>query len=314
MEKFNDARIEMLRKVGNMDQIASVRVCALEEGPGQGVRIAEFRNAAGLMFTVSPDRCMDVYDFTYKGMNISFHSRNGMRSPMSYTALKGEFSQQWSGGMLSTCGLDNVGGHCENGPIYPTHGRISAIPAEHFGTRTYWENEDYCLEASGEIHEARLYGSHLTLSRTVSTRLNAKSVVIRDTISNLDCKDEPFMLLYHCNFGYPLLTENARVLTTDARVQPMNDLSTDPCHMLAPVDGREEELYLAHAKTQMAAGMLYNPDLHLAGYVRFSTEHLPRFLEWKMMKSHDYVLALEPCNTWSIDRNTAAQQDKLAVL
>lgn len=314
MEKFNDVRIETLRNVGNMDQLAGVRVCTLAEGPGQGVRIAEFHNAAGLMFTVAADRCMDVYDFTYKGMNISFHSRNGMRSPMSYTALKSEFAQQWSGGMLSTCGLDNVGGHCENGAIYPTHGRISAIPAENFGVRAYWENGDYRMEASGEMHESRLYGSHLAISRNVSTRLNAKCAIIHDTISNLDCKDEPFMLLYHCNFGYPLLTENCRVLTTDARIQPLNGISDDPCRMLAPVDGRGEELYLAHAQTQIAAGMLYNPDLHLAGYVRFNAEHLPRFLEWKMMKSHDYVLALEPCNTYSLDRNAAAAQGKLAVL
>ena len=84
--------------------------------------------------------------------------------------------------------------------------------------------------------------------------------------------------------------------------------------MLNPIDGRGEELYLAHTKTKRAAAMLYNPDLKLAGYVLFDTEHLPRFLEWKMMKSHDYVLALEPCNTWSIDRSAALAQDKIAHL
>ena len=309
-----DPRIEALRKVGNMDQLAGIRLAQLAEGPGRGVTVAEFHNAAGLRFTVSPDRCMDIYDFSYKGVNISFLSRNGMRSPMSYTALKSEFAQQWSGGMLSTCGLDNVGGHCEAGTIYPTHGRISAIPAEQFGYSARWEKDDYILEASGEIHEARLYGSHLTLSRRIRTSLNAKCVRISDIISNLDAKDEPFMLLYHCNFGAPLLAEGCRVLTSEAEHQPLNALSTDPAHMLNPIDGRGEELYLAHAKTKRAAAMLYNPELNLAGYVLFDTEHLPRFLEWKMMKSHDYVLALEPCNTWSLDRNTATEQGKIAIL
>lgn len=307
-------KLDALKRVGNIEQLAGVRLAKLADGSGQGVTVAEFHNAAGLRFTVSPDRCMDLFDFSYKGINFSFLSRNGMRSPMSYTALKGEFAQQWSGGMLSTCGLDNVGGHCENGAIYPTHGRISATPAEKFGYSARWDGDEYILEATGEVHEARLFGSHLSLSRHISTTLNGKSVRISDTISNLDAADEPFMLLYHCNFGHPLLNENCRVFTSQAKYQPLNALSTDPAHMLPPIDGRDEELYLAHAETKRAYALLYNPDLELAGYVAFDTEHLPRFLEWKRMKSHDYVLALEPCNTWAIDRNTAAAQNKLAVL
>ena len=32
------------------------------------------------------------------------------------------------------------------------------------------------------------------------------------------------------------------------------------------------------------------------------------------MKSHDYVLALEPCNTFGIDRTEAKKQGKIAVI
>ena len=33
-----------------------------------------------------------------------------------------------------------------------------------------------------------------------------------------------------------------------------------------------------------------------------------------MMKSHDYVLALEPCNTFGINRKEAMAENKIAVL
>ena len=33
-----------------------------------------------------------------------------------------------------------------------------------------------------------------------------------------------------------------------------------------------------------------------------------------MMKSHDYVLALEPCNTFGINRKEATEAGKIAVL
>ena len=307
--------IDLLKRVGHPEQLCGIREAKLTCGSGEGVAVAEFHNAAGLRFTVVPDRCMDLYDLSYRGVNLSFLSRNGLRSPLSYTALNGEFAQQWSGGMLSTCGLDNVGGACADGSaIYPTHGRISAVPAQRFGVQARWEGDDYVLEASGEMHQTRLYGAHLSLERTIRTTLNARSLTIHDRISNLDAKEEPLMLLYHCNFGYPLLDQGAQVLVSASRAEPLNDLSTDPARMMSPVDGRGEELYLCHASGERCTAMLYNPALELAGYVAFDTAALPRFLEWKMMKSHDYVLALEPCNTFGINRDEAAKEGKLAVL
>lgn len=306
--------IELLKRLGHPDQLCGIRESRLSRGLGEGVAVAEFHNAAGLRFTVVPDRCMDLYDLSYKGVNLSFLSRNGLRSPMSYTAMNGEFTQQWSGGMLATCGLDNVGGSCEDGITYPIHGRISAVPAQQFGTRCRWEGDDYVLEARGEMHQTRLYGAHLSLERSVRTTLNGKSLTIHDRITNHDATDEPLMLLYHCNFGHPLLDACARVLTTPAHAEPLNPLSDDPAHMLPPIDRRGEELYLCHARGSRCIAMLHNPELALAGYVAFDTAALPRFLEWKMMKSHDYVLALEPCNTWSIPRTQAIQENKITLL
>ena len=54
--------------------------------------------------------------------------------------------------------------------------------------------------------------------------------------------------------------------------------------------------------------------LELGAYVAFDTANLPNMVQWKMMKSHDYVLALEPCNTFGINRDEAAKEGKLAVL
>lgn len=307
--------IDLLKRLGHPEQLCGIREAQLLRGPGEGVRVAEFHNAAGLRFTVVPDRCMDIYDLSYRGVNFSFLSRNGLRAPQSWTPQRGEFAPQWGGGMLATCGLDNVGGACEEGSvIYPVHGRIGAVPAQSFGACARWENGEYVLRASGEMHEARLYGAHLALERTIETTLRGKSLTLRDRITNLDANDEPYMLLYHCNFGYPLLDEVSRVLTTPARMEPLNERSSQPARMTAPVDNRGEELFLGHAQTPRAIAMLCNPTLALAGYVAFDTDALPRFLEWKMMKSHDYVLGLEPCNTWGVARTQAVAEQKAAVL
>ena len=83
---------------------------------------------------------------------------------------------------------------------------------------------------------------------------------------------------------------------------------------MAPVDGRGEELYFRSYAPGRACGVLYTERLELGAYVAFDTRNLPNMVQWKMMKSHDYVLALEPCNTFGINRDEAAEQGKLAVL
>jgi len=287
---------KLLKQLGNIDQIAGVREAELSCGRGRGLRVAELYNAAGLRFTVCPDRGMDILDLSYRGVNYSFRTKNGTVGPAYVSPLPKEFAGQWPGGMLATCGLDNVGGGSTDGEIFPTHGRISALPADHFGASAEWKGNDYVLRAEGEMHQSGLCGRNLVLRREIATSLNSRSLTIHDTLTNMEPEDEPFMLLYHCNFGYPLLTPESLVYTSPTDIEPRNDISHDNHHMMAPVDGRGEELYLHTPKTKTAWGALVNPALGLGGYVRFDSANLPHFLQWKNMRSHDYVLAIEPCN------------------
>jgi hypothetical protein len=306
--------IQLLKQLGNISQIAGIRESTLIGGRGHGLRIAEFYNAAGLRFTVCPDRCMDILDLSYKGVNISFQSKNGIVSGSFTSPLPEAFSDQWPGGMLFTCGLDNVGGGYTDGTIYPTHGRISGIPAEHFGTDAAWLNNEYLLCAKGEMRQTRLYGRHLLLSRRISATLNSRSLTLNDRITNLEPAAEPFMLLYHVNFGYPILTEKSLVYTSDTETVPLNSISEDSKNMTAPVDGRGEEAFFHTAKTKTAWGCIINPSISLGAYVLFDTADLPYFIEWKNMRSHDYVLAVEPCNCRGIGRAAEQKADGLAVL
>ena len=170
----------LLKHLGNIDQIAGIREAKLLRGKGQHTQIAEVYNAAGLRFTVVPDRGMDLFDCSYKGINLSFQSKNGLTAPQVYSPADREFVNQWPGGLLATCGLDNVGGPCEMGEYYPTHGRISYTPAKTFGVETKWEGEDYLLRTTGQVDQSCLYGRNLSLRRTVETGLYRKSIKIQE--------------------------------------------------------------------------------------------------------------------------------------
>ncbi len=306
--------VELLKKLGNIDQVAGIREATLLRGRGEGIQVAEFYNAAGLRFTVVPDRCMDIFDFSYKGVNFSFQSKNGLTSPQAFTPANGEFAEQWPAGMLVTCGLGNVGGHVDCKGVFPTHGRISHVPAKNFGTETYWDGDRYVLRASGEVHQTKMYSRHLSIRRSYETALDEKSVRIHDVVTNFEAEDEPFMMLYHFNFGYPLLQADSCVETSACTKTAGNPISNDSVHMMEPVDGRGEEMYYRKDLGDRACGVIYNERLELGAFLSWDTANLPHMLEWKNMKSHDYVLAMEPCNTWGMDRKKAAEEGMLAVL
>lgn len=305
---------ELLKKLGNIEQIAGIRESRLVRGRGEGIEIAEFYNAAGLRFGVVPDRCMDIFDLSYKGVNFSFQSKNGLTSPMAFDPGEGEFANQWPAGMLVTCGLDNVGDESSKNENLPAHGRISHVPARNFGTETYWNGDRYLLRAIGEVHQTKMYSRHLSIRRTIETALDEKKLTIHDVITNFEAEDEPYMILYHFNFGYPLMQADSLVQFSKSSVSPMNEISTDPVHLMEPVDGRGEELFFRTDLGSRACGVIYNEHLELGAYIAFDTANLPNCLEWKNMKSHDYVLAIEPCNTCGLNRIEAMEQEKIAVL
>ncbi len=303
--------ITLLKHLGNLEQLCGIRESRLLE---PDMRITEVYNAAGLRFTLLPDRCMDIYDLSYRGINLSFQTKNGLRCPEAVSAAEGEFIHQWSGGALVTCGLDNVGAHTEAEGRCPDHGRITAMRARHYGTFAGWEGEDYLLRAQGEIHQARLNGSHLSIRRTLETGLQERCIRLRDVITNHEAEPEPFMLLYHCNFGYPLLQSGSEVAVTKGNVEIIADHPCDWQQITGPVDGMAEESFLHTHLGPKAAGVLYNRSLGLGVYLRWDTTHLPNMLQWKNLRSHDYVLALEPCNTYVVNREEALKTGKIAVL
>jgi hypothetical protein len=306
--------IKLLKHLGNIDQIAGIQESTLLRGRGEHIHVAEVYNAAGLRFTVVPDRGMDLFHCSYKGMNLSFQSKNGLTSPQSFSPKDNEFCDQWSGGMLVTCGLDNVGIQCESGGTCPTHGRFSYIPAKTFGTETKWEEEDYILRLSGQVDQTRLYGRHLSLCRTVETGLNSRSIKIWDKLTNFDAADEPYMLLYHINFGYPLVQEGTCMQVSGTKMETLAGSPDNYSRMEAPRDDATEELYLHTGFGKQGVGVIYNEKLELGAYVAFDAKNLPNMLQWKLRQSHNYVVAFEPSNTCGLNRSEATQAGKIAVL
>ncbi len=159
------------------------------------------------------------------------------------------------------------------------------------------------------MEESVLFGDKIRLTRTITSRIGARSLAIHDIAENFGYKTSPFTILYHINPGFPLLDACSRLALTARESRGCDEHSAaNIAGMLefsAPVHGFEEENFhhtMAADPNGDAWAAVINPTLALALYVRWDAAALPFMNEWKMMGQGDYVVGVEPCNVPCEDR------------
>jgi hypothetical protein len=317
-------RRQVEKRVGHTSQIGGLKSYTLNDGPAAGVRAVDFRTTRGLEFTVLLDRGMDISEARYKGMSLCWRSPAGDAAPTFYDARGAEWLWTFFGGLLTTCGLTQIGPPNADGEEeLGLHGRISTAPAEKVNLREEWTGDDLLLEVSGVVREARLFGPCLEMHRTIRAHGSGARLELRDRIVNAGARPSPFMLLYHINVGFPLLDEGCELLLPTTNVEPRDAAAADGreqyAQIHAPVGGYEEKVYF-HTMQAGADGWvtcaLVNRRLSggLGLRLRYRLEELPVLTQWKMLGDREYVLGIEPGNSAVIGRSAARAAGSLVEL
>jgi hypothetical protein len=304
-----------------LDQAFGIEPFVFDDGPARGVRALRVRTGSGLSFVVLSDRGMDLGAVEYRGTPLAWLSPTGVTAPQ-YREIDGEgWLRSFGGGLLVTCGLQNVGPPSRrDGEKLGLHGRISNIPASNVSHEVRCEAESYVLEARGEVRESRVFGSNLLLKRKVSAHAGESQIRIEDTIHNEGFSPQPLMLLYHLNLGWPLVDETARLAGPGKPGEPPVPRDVDAEGGLetwdsfdAPTPGFRERVYYHRpvaGPDGRAVARLHNPALDggLALSVRFRPEELPEFVQWTMTGEGTYVVGLEPatCRVGGYEAEEAA--------
>lgn len=298
----NYSKADVLRRVGDISQLGGVRETTLSDGRGRGLRCLQVDTGGGLRFCILPERCMDIAWADFRGTPLSFITKAGISSSAYFTHWKEEFHRVFAGGLLTTCGLRNIGRYGDyEGEHFGQHGRIGNAPAEHLSVSCGWVGDEYEIILSAQMREAVLYEENLYLSRTIRTRLGSGSFVLEDTISNLAFREEYVDILYHMNFGFPLLDEGARIILpkgwyTDPETNEQCSLSQLSSTVMPPADGADSTGYPIEFEEEQVRIELRNPSLKdwKGIYLSYPKTQLARFALWKSSGSGDYVLGLEP--------------------
>jgi len=315
-------REELLKKTGNLSQVGGIREFTHNSGRAKGVDAIDV-NAGDLKFTVLPSRCLDIGEASYKGYPFGYISKSGLRSSEYFVENKGKgFLDSFYGGLLTTSGLNNVGADCViDGREYGVHGEIANTPAEMISKSMFWEEDKLNFKVAGQVRHSRFYAEDLVLERKIQTHQGSNSLVITDTIDNQDFKAVPLMLLYHINIGFPFLDATSELFSSTIKKSWSRTPSAEKGlsefnHFSEPVDGIEEECFyhLFDTDDGMAYVCLFNSKLgdHGMGfYLRYDTRQLPVFLQWKMMRSREYVCGLNPATTYAEGRKQALEKNEV---
>lgn len=308
--------MEKLWKSGylcNAQQMYTMRRVTVESGKARGTSVIEVMTAGGLQLDILPDAGLDIGQVRYRGENVAFISKNGYDSPAAISPYETEFLNTFPGGLLYTCGLRSTGGaHRDGDEWHPLHGRYHSLIADNVCA----EVENDVIVIKGVMRETALFGHNLELKRTIRIPVFGSQVTVMDELTNLAHKDEEYALLYHCNFGYPFVSEKAHVELPEKRdTKPRTDFAATgigrETTFDAPVPGEEERVFFHENMERRAA--IVNEDKGIRMDLSWS-DTLPILAHWRSMASGDYVCGLEPTNCYIMGRKFERENGTLPVI
>ena len=169
---------------------------------------------------------------------------------------------------------------------YPLHGRIANRPASK--VELTFDDAEKEIRLTGIVDETRVLFRRLQLRSTISTRLGEPGLRIHDEVINLGATPQVVELLYHINFGPPLLEAGSRVVAPVAQLVPRDPRAAEGIDSWdrypGPEAGYSEQVYFA----DLVAGsdhrthvLLENAAKTLGVSVGYDKRQMPCFTLWK---------------------------------
>jgi len=307
--------------IGHQDQLISVFESVLIGGKQNGVRVIHVSNGSGLEIVLLPDRCLDIYQVRFMGKNLNYIYPCGIVAPQYYNRTDESWIDTFYAGFLSTCGLTYTGLSVnDNGIETSLHGVIGNQPAENINIIRGADNEIPYVVISARINE-HLCGVNLTLVREIKITYGINEINLTDCVENHMFEPSPHMIVYHCNLGYPLISEYAELVLPSNSVRGRTAWAKRNIDSWAkiemPQDQYEEMCFYHKLQTDQngwSSVTVRNPKENIGVNINFDTSTLDQFIQWNMFKKGEYVLGLEPSNCTIDGRDDARANGTLKVL
>ncbi len=292
---------DLLAYTSEISALAGLRPFTYADGRVRGMRGIEGWTGSGLRFVLWPDRALDIGPTWFNDKPVAW-VHPGLGTPDQYEPNGLGWLRTFGGGLLTSGGLTYFGApDVADGKAYGLHGRVAHLPAENLRIWQEWRGEEYVLIVEGEIRQAVLFGENLLLKRHIETGLGSRTLTLKDTVINDGSQPTPHGLLYHCNFGFPIVSPDSRLFIDDIKVEPRTpEAEAGLDHHTEfenPVPGYPEQVFFHTPVVDeqgFATASLINQGLNFGVQLKWLAKTMPVLTQWKMMGEREYVCGLEP--------------------
>lgn len=271
----------MNKRISNLEQVMYARSIVLNEGEAKGKNLIDVYNGV-LECLISVDNGLDITSLKYRGVNISYLSKMGINSKLD------DFPYRFEGGLLYTCGLDNIG--TMNGKF--KHGMYHLKKA--ILTKKIVNENEIIIE--GEVFDNKFFEQNLKLKRTIKFNYLFSKFYIEDEVLNIGYEEAKYCLLYHFNLGYPFLDENCEIKFGNENIVAKTEIANKNISRQkmfeTPCDNSIEEVFYCLNNNGLVE--VFNKKSKLKFKLKYDSSLLPIIAQWKSYKSGDYALGLEP--------------------
>jgi hypothetical protein len=297
-----------------IDKPFSVSLRILHGGRQEGVAIIDVDTGA-MKISVVPTRGMNIL------RAVSGNVRLGWDSPVdevvnpAFIDLDGRGSLGWLEGfneLVARCGYEWVGHPgMDQGVMLSLHGRAANIPASKVVV-SIDEHPPYAIRLRGELKEQAFKQVNFFIETELTTEAGAQSFSLHDTLTNKGDYAKEYQVLYHSNFGPPLLESGARFAAPVKQVSPFNQKAagelSDWQTYGPPARDYDETVYnvVPYGDEQGNTLAVLSNSAGTEGVsLGFNLQQLPVFSLWKNTDTlgQGYVTGLEPGTSFSFNRS-----------
>lgn len=283
----------------------AIRKRTLHGGKQEGSTLIEIETDA-ISVVLIPTRGMSVLEAKAGDVELGWSSPVDEIVHPAFIDMQGRGGLGWLDGfneLMVRCGFEWSGHPCEDeGKLYTVHGRAGNTPASSVIVQVE-KAQPHRIDIHGLVKEKTFKFADLEIWTCLSVVPGEARFEIHDRVTNRSDYERPYQVIYHTNFGPPLLEAGAHVLAPFAEVSPFNDRAASELegwHSCAtPTPGYDETVFncTAHGTDSGATvAALVNSGETRGVAIRYSNLQLPAFTLWKNTDTlgQGYVTGLEP--------------------
>src|SRR5262249_43433773 len=301
----------------------SVEKFTLHGGKQEGVDVIIVDNGK-LKFSVVPTRGMGVlkvemgavrlgWDSPVKEIVhpqfVNLQSRGGLGWLEGFNEWMIRCGVGWAGDPGKEKFINNKGGEAEG--EFTLHRKGGKIPASEVEV-VIDRSAPYRIRVRGRVDERMFYGPKLELWTEISTEPGSNTFRIEDEVKNYGAYDQEFQIIYHSNYGPPLLEAGSRFVVAAREVRPFNAHAAKSLNQfaeyVAPTKGFIEQVYgiipFTDAQNRTTV-MLSNAAGDKGVTMSYRIDQLPFFTQWKNTTAVEegYLTGLEPGTGFPANRS-----------